>query len=290
MGKTPKRTGDSSSWISISEPHSTGGAGSWKTGKGDDPLPHRAFLLFLLTSGIALALLLSACERCDSPPGAITQKLGESLPWEQVALGLDPSVFHKRLSELSLVDPSVADKPSCRDQYVISVPDFHKNEIVERSAVDRRLTNCIIRDAGGSKAANLLEIRGEFLDNQLNRISFRFKPAEHATLRQTLENRFGKGENIVFRDRLMMTEEDIPCQIWSEGDESWLLTRAEQETALLVHQNWKEGLSLPPAPEASVRGKPVSLDDIGIGKLDLNAPVPELDLPDASPSKQLPTL
>lgn len=231
-------------------------------------------------------LLVSGCERCSSPPGAITQKRGDSLPWEEVSLGLAPSAFHQRLTELSLVDPSVAEKPSCRDQYVISVPDFDTNEIVERSAVNRRLTNCIVREANGSKAANLLEVRGEFLDNRLNRLSFRFKPSELGSLRKTLEDRFDKGETIVLRDHLMMTEEEIPCQIWSEGDESWMLTRAEQETVLLVHQNWKEGLSLPPAPKASVRGKPVSLEDIGIGKLDLNAPLPEVELPDASPPEK----
>ena len=69
-------------------------------------------------------------------------------------------------------------------------------------------------------------------------------------------------------------------QYWKSDDEIWLLGRTTGETALLIHQDLKASFSLPKPTPPSERGKPISLEDIGIGKLDLDATQPNIDLPD----------
>ena len=90
-------------------------------------------------------------------------------------------------------------------------------------------------------------------------------------------------------EQIIIDEKRVDYQIWQETGEMWLLSRGETGTALLVHQDMKASETLPAPRRAAKRGEPVSLDDLGIGKLDLNAPLPELNLPDAGPKKDEPT-
>jgi len=231
---------------------------------------------------ICAVVFAAACGDCRGGPGQIEEKRGDELPFEAIPLGIDRKTFLKKavaLSGLDNVDINTGN--ACRDQLTMSVPDLDGNTVVERPRGPHALSNCVVRTAIAAQNTSLIELRGEFIGNRLARLSFRMKPDELSKLRQNIEGRFGAGAKVVLTEKLVVEEKKVDYQIWQEEGEIWLLSKGETGTALFVHQDRKGSESLPDPPKAAERGEPVSLEDLGIGKLDLNAPMPRLDLPDS---------
>jgi hypothetical protein len=227
-------------------------------------------------------LLCTACSDCGGGPGQIEKKTGDALPIESVSLGIGKDAFVKQslaLGQLRDVDVTVDN--ACHDQISMGVPDIDDRTIVERGRGSRALSNCTVLTNLAAQSTTLLELRGEFIDDRLARLTLRFKPEAFDKLKQDIERRFGKGAEMTLKEQMIVDEKRVDYQIWQETGEMWLLSRGETGTALLVHQDMKASETLPEPQRAARRGEPVSLDDLGIGKLDLNAPLPELDLPDA---------
>jgi hypothetical protein len=232
---------------------------------------------------LTIIATFAACGDCDGGPGTIEKKQGEALAWEDIGLGIEKSTFFKLARKLGQVEGVVDENRACRSQFVMIVPDISEEIMQERSAGEHALLSCLVRGSASAESSAVLEIRGEFIDGHLSRLSFRLKPTEHTALKQNLTSRFGKGAEIVLEEDLMMERNKRPFALWKEKDEVWLLSRGEQDTTLLVHQDLKSSQALPPVAKASTRGKPVSLEDLGIGKLDLNAPMPDIEIPDSGP-------
>lgn len=237
----------------------------------------------LLTCIVALA---AACGDCTGGPGQIEQKTGDALTFETVPLGIPPAAFVKAALELAdLKDVEINEKTACRDQVAMAVPDIDDERIVERGKGSHALTSCVVRTNLADQSTTLLEMRGEFIDNRLVRLSFRMKPAELEKLRKRIAARFGKGATLRLSEQLIVEETAQNYQIWQEKGEIWMLSKGATGTARFVHQDLEASEALPEPPKAAKRGEPVSLEDLGIGKLDLNAPMPELNLPDSGVKK-----
>jgi hypothetical protein len=211
-------------------------------------------LVSLLIAGVVLGFV--ACSDCGQ--SAAGTRAGEALPWETIPLGIDQGTFRKVAASLSEAD---TDTPiTCRDQLSVLVPDVGDREIVERSAGSHPVKVCLLKATAPDSSSPLLEIRGDFVDRRLARLTFRFFPGQYEPLAQELTARFGPGLETKFEEQTLST--------------------GELENALLTETDLSATKDLKPPPKASERGDPVSLEDIGIGKLDLNEPLPEINLPD----------
>ncbi len=209
------------------------------------------------------------------------EKHGDALSWEKVHLQMDKKTFLKTAPRLLGIEVEILEDVACKDQSFLSVPDPKEEIVVERPAGKHALSNCRIQSTDAAQTSLMLEILGEFVDNRLSRISYRFKAEERARILSSLQNRFGKGDPTTFVEQNMIEEQKIEYHYWRDNNQIWLLRAAEPFTVLLIQQDLNLGMMLPLPKEASKRGEPVSLEDIGIGKLDLKAPLPKLDLPDA---------
>jgi hypothetical protein len=209
------------------------------------------------------------------------EKHGDALPWEQVHLHTDKNTFLKVAPPLMGVEIEVPEKVACKDQSFLSVPDLDEKTVVERPAGRHALSNCRVQSTIAAQSSLLFEILGEFVDNRLSRISYRFRAEERARVLSLLRTRFGKGDDITLEEQSMIELKETQYHYWRDADQIWLLRASETETVLLIQQDLEAGKKLSLPKGASKRGEPVSLDDIGIGKLDLKAPLPTLDLPDA---------
>lgn len=231
---------------------------------------------------IGLLVLFSGCGDCAGSPGQIATKTGEAMQYETIGLGIGAAEFLKKAAEVGGIDNAAVDpRTSCRGQLIMSVPELSEEVVEERPKGPHSLSNCVVRTTTATQSTSLLEIRGEFVDERLARLSFRVTRGELARLRQRIEARFGPGARMTLTETLIVDEVKTDTQIWSEANEIWLLSQTDSGTALFVHQDMALSDTLPRPPKAVKRGEPVSLEDIGIGKLDLNAPEPALDIPDA---------
>ena len=156
-----------------------------------------------------------------------------------------------------------------------------KKIVVDRSAGGHSLLNCQAQVKKKEGKGGIIGVRGELLDNRLARLTFHFVPKVYPMIVNEFETRFGKANVLTFKENTILGQETLDTLVWRQDEEIWLLRRGRGQTTLLIHQDLKASRVLPePSPPAK-RGKPVSLEDIGIGKLDLTAPLPKIELPDA---------
>lgn len=245
-------------------------------------LPYSLYMRFSAGAVIwvmGLLVFAQGLPGCRCEGGNNMQKQGDSLAWEQVDLLCDQKTFLKIAPPLAGVVDKMSPSDICGNQISLSVPDMDEKVIAERSGKGRTLTNCHVRSSIGTQTSTLLEIRGEFIDDRLSRASFRFKEDGRAQILSLLQKRFGPGDDIVLSEQDIFGQKDMRVHYWRDNNEIWLLGEPTSGTVLLIHQDLKSGATLPLPEDASKKGEPVNLDDIGIGKLDLNAPLPELDLP-----------
>ncbi len=210
------------------------------------------------------------------------EKQGDTLVFEAVHLHSDVPSFIKTASGLLGYTAEASPEKACTDQSTLEVPDLDEKLIVERPGKGHRLSNCRLPAFAGAQSSTVLEIRAEFMDDKLCRVSFRFREAERAQLLALLQRRFGPGDDIVLSEQVLIDAKQTKVHYWRDGDELWLLHEPDEGSVLLIRQDLKSGRLLPLPQAASRRGEPVSLDDIGIGKLDLKAPLPTLDLPETT--------
>ncbi len=236
---------------------------------------HRDVIIAMLATS-----LLIGCMDCEQK--VIGKKEGQALTWESIPLGIDEAKFKQSAVALAGMSPK-ADlvRVTCGDQAHFDVPDVGDRVIIERSAGTHVLTNCILKPASHEKSTNLIELRGEFIDHRLARLTYRFSAATYDQISAQLGTRFGPGLKATFKEQSIVEEAAEEYHIWRFTDLLWTFSRGEAGTARLVQQDLAASRTLPEPPPPAKRGKPVSLDDLGIGKLDLDAPQPEIDIPDA---------
>lgn len=230
--------------------------------------------------GIAVAIAIGAAVvgcRCEGDDNI--EKQGNVLVFEQVNLRIDRATFLKTAPPLLGLTEKVSESTACIDQSTLSVPDMDEKIIVERPGTGRRLSNCRLQSLSGTQSSTVIELRAEFVDDRLARATFRFRESERAMMLSMMQKRFGTGDDMVLTGEELVDTTKFNVHYWREGAELWLLFAPESGTVLLTRQDLQIGMSLPLPKGASKKGEPVSLDDIGIGKLDLKAPLPALDLP-----------
>ena len=207
------------------------------------------------------------------------EKQGEAVLWEQISLGTSTAAFLKTAGSLVGIRTEIPESGACGAQTALTVPDPDEKRIVERPGTGHALSNCRLQSSSGSQSSKLLEVRGEFIDNRLSRLRFRFPEAERAGMMQQLAARFGPGDDIELSDEDILEARKLTVHYWRDGDDLWTVEAGTSGTVILTHQDLTQSKTLPAPAEASRKGEPVSLDDIGIGKLDLKAPLPTVDLP-----------
>ncbi len=238
----------------------------------------------IIPAGVFVCLLVvQACSDCGgNTVKEIKEIKGDALTFEAITLGVDPPTFQKKAANLVGIESADAENQVvCRDQLELSVPDLDENVVEVRSRGTRILKNCQVKSNALKGQLPIKEIRGEFIDNKLVRLSFRFGSKAYPRVVQQLKQRFGEGSDVVFKEQTLLDELPEPYLAWKRANLVWLLAKSGGGTALLVHQDLQASQVLKEPPKTPKRGKPVSLEDIGIGKLDLNAPLPDIDHPDA---------
>ena len=229
--------------------------------------------------------MFAGCRQCTENN---IEKKGESTVFEEIPFHISQDDFLKRATQtLSLAAPPEKSNV-CRSQISMPYPVLENEEIRDRFAGNLRLTHCTVRSLSSTQTTTLLEIRGEFISDKLSRISYRIDASQRVNVLKTLTTRFGTGNDITLIEEVII--EDLPSKYryWRDENEVWLLSAGEADTAVLVHQDLKSGRALSLPTPSTRKGNPVSLEDIGIGKLDLNAPLPSLDgiaLPDSGVSE-----
>ena len=238
-------------------------------------------------------MLASGCSMCGEEPLPESKPVEGSsrLPWEEIELGMKAGEFRKALAHMAdLSSPDGgAEVVDCRDQSAIEVIDLAKGVVVERKAGGGALSNCALMQAGRKKSWSLLSAKGEFLGDSLVSVALVFKADFGGGLAKEISDRFGPGEERKIEERTLLGDREVTMRLWRIGEELWALEAGEKTTRLVLQDTarLKDLEDLPPPPE---KGKPVNLDDIGLGGgLDLDDElddIPQLDLepsPDAGP-------
>ncbi len=235
------------------------------------------------TTLLLYMLFIQACSDCSgNNVKEIKEIKGKALTFEAISLGVTKTAFQKDAARLVGIDPSeAAKKVPCQDQLEMSVPNLDEKAVKARPQGTHALVNCLAKSNTLNDPALIKEVRGEFVDNRLVRATFRFGQQEHNRILQKFEGRFGKASDVVFSEQTLLDESQKRYLAWKHNHLIWLLSKSEGGTTLLVHQDLKASNLLKESKQTSKRGKPVSLEDIGIGKLDLDAPLPEMKIPDA---------
>jgi hypothetical protein len=251
-------------------------------------------LLFFMT-WLSVGLMDIGCNQCSDTN---IEKKGDETIWESIPLGISEDLFLKAAARLMALESSPDPNKVCSPQISMPYPDVGAKEIRERSAGNRLLTNCTVRSHSANQTPTLLEVRGGFIAGKLSRLSYRLVPSQYQATTKILETRFGPGDQMTFAEQMVIDDQATTYRYWTDKKEIWLLTQTDSGNALLVHQDLLSGSVLPMPQPVSRKGKPVSLEDIGIGQLDLKAPLPSLDginLPDGgviapspSPEKERP--
>lgn len=235
----------------------------------------------LLKHGLAIVVALlcqpicSACSRCQgerAPTGA-------SLEWETVRLGVDIHGFRKAAAQFAGIDAGSAESMiTCSAQTELAVIDLEENAIVDRAAGGHALENCLLELPASERHPSLMLVRAEFVDSRLVKVSYRFAPGRRDSLATALTGRFGDGEEVSLEERSIFDQRATTATLWHAGNEIWALFSTGEGADLVVRQDRVACGTLPSSTgaEGAEKGKPVSLDDLGIGKLDLNAPLPEV--------------
>ena len=231
-------------------------------------------------------LLAMACD-CDEHYDNVRERTGDPLSFEAFYLGLDEPAFKNVLSEsLKLDRTTLSSLVKCSDQAFLGVPHFKLKKIEERPAGDHRLTYCSWKKQIRDSTDELIEIRADFLDGRLVKVSFRYPASNYSAVENRITKRLGPGGGIALAEQMDAERVETEYHYWMQQNELWLLSRVTAGHVLLICQDLKVDTLLPGPVAASKKGQPVSLEDLGIGSLDLNAPLPEIPnvpLPDSGP-------
>ena len=224
---------------------------------------------------LCLALSLGGCTRCCGEEDIVeTHEVEGSsqLPWEKISLGIDENEFKKAVTALpGLSEESAFARIMCSPQITIDVIDPKTGSMSERGSGDHSLSNCTFRQVGSAgQSSKPASVRGELVDGRLVSITFRFRAAGRDSLAKEIEKRFDRGTARKIKQISAIGESSTDMLLWKVDDELWALGGSQRET-ILVRQSPASLSGLPEPPKASVKGVPVSLDDIGLGGgLDLN--------------------
>ena len=224
---------------------------------------------------LCLVLFMGGCTRCCGEEDIVeTHEVEGSsqLPWEKISLGVDESEFKKAVTALAgLSEESAFARITCSPQITIDVIDPKAGSMSERGSGNHSLSNCTFRQVGSAgQSSKPASIRGEFVDGRLVSITFRFPSARRDSLAGEIEKRFAQGPARKIKQISAIGESSTDMLLWKVDDELWALGGSQLGT-ILVRQSPAPLRELPEPPKASVRGVPVSLDDIGLGGgLDLN--------------------
>lgn len=236
-----------------------------------------------------VVLLAMACD-CDQQYDNVRERKGEPLSFEAFYLGLEEPAFKNVLSEsLNLDRTTLSSTVECRDQAFLGVPHFKLKKIEERPAGDHRLTYCSWKKQTPDSTDELIEIRADFLDGRLVKVSFRYPASNYSAVENRIAKRLGPGGGIAFAEQMDAERVETEYHYWMQQNELWLLSRVTAGHVLLTYQDLKVDTILPASIAASKKGQPVSLEDIGIGSPDLDAPLPEIPkviLTDAGPGEK----
>ena len=241
--------------------------------------------IFIVIGSLFLALSSGGCTRCCGEEDIVETKEVEGsseLPWEKVSLGVDENEFKKAVTALAgLSEESAFAGITCNPQITIDVIDPKAGSMSERGSGDHSLSNCTFRQIGSAgQSSNPASVRGEFMDGRLVSITFRFPSDGHHSLSKEIEKRFDRGTARKIKQISAIGESSADMLLWRVGDDMWVLGGSQRET-ILVRQSRAPLRELPEPPKASVKGVPVSLDDIGLGGgLDLNDDLDDIPIVD----------
>jgi hypothetical protein len=244
-------------------------------------LVRKGFLVALV-----LPALVSGCSRgcggereaVSGGPAQANRPASSPGPWKLFLAGMTRARFVEAAGALAggKVAP-VAPVIPCGPQARLEVPDPRTWIVEERPATGHDVSNCALQQASFPGEPSLRVVRGEFVDGALARVSFLFAAEAETGVRAELEKLLGEGETRLLREPAAAGDEEREAMAWQRGDELWTLSRGRDGLIAVVRQDLRVSRTLPAPLPPSVRGKPVSLDDLGIGRLDLEAPLPSVD-------------
>ncbi|MBN2530367.1 MAG: hypothetical protein JXR76_28520 [Deltaproteobacteria bacterium] len=235
----------------------------------------------LVLFGVVLASLFSCiqCSKCTSEVSnkADETSLGESLKngdvqngsaqleWEQISLGASKTEFKSAAAVLLQQKLSeIEDLFQCgilQGAWVISPL---KNSLVEHTSKGK-LSWCQISSFNIETSGRISSVRGEFLENILVQLQFKFVASQYDILQEELESRFGKGEIRKLTEETVTGKHMNSFLLWKVNGITWGLKKGNPETTLIV-QNARKLMSLPIATDSEGKGAPAKTDlsDIGI--------------------------
>jgi hypothetical protein len=243
----------------------------------------------LIAVWLCLALFAAGCERCSEragadpagglPPPVEPRAEAAALPWESVPLGVDRDAFRRAAGALAgIADGDLAARVTCAPRSTLEMIEPGGEAMVERTPAGHDLEGCALLRAGSGAPSGLATVRGDHVDGRLVSVAFSFPPEEEPRLRQALEGRFGPATRRSMTLRTLLGEEPREANLWNVGDTAWLLLPGATAVTL-VHQDPRAAAGLGRPAPVPVRGRPVSLDDIGLGGgLDLDTPLRPPDL------------
>jgi hypothetical protein len=138
------------------------------------------------------------------------------------------------------------------------------------------LTYCSWKKQPPDSTDDLIEIRADFLDGRLVKVSFRYPASDYSAVVNRITKRFGPGGGIALAEQMDAERVETEYHYWMQQNELWLLSRVTAGHVLLTYQDLNVDTILPGPVAASKKGQPVSLEDLGIGSVDLDAPLPEI--------------
>jgi hypothetical protein len=211
-----------------------------------------------------------SCSGCNEKPKG--EKLKESitvngskiLKWEIINPGITLDRLNSLLSKVTGIDSAdIKRSIKCSFGTAIDVIDPINAAISERLSVKPPLTVCTLLQIGLKRSGNLSSVRAFFMQNRLVSITYRFKKDAYKILNGHLSKRFGPSQSRELTRLSIIDNQKEQISLWKVKNDIWALQQQSNNTDLIRQDSDKlKDLPLPPKP--SQKGKPVSLDDLGI--------------------------
>lgn len=244
------------------------------------------FVLCLVLVPVALSCLY--CSKCGSDivgefsgeaPGealsnAAVQVGSAALEWERVPLGLSEAAFKQAVADLFQEELSVIEELfQCGTQQGIWVIDPVGKAVQERTTKGK-LHFCNISSVSVEASLRVASIRGEFLDDKLLQLQFKFTASHFNTLKAELEKRFDKGDRRDLAVDSVVGKKTESFLLWKVKNITWGINNVDKEVTLFVQDTAAlSGFSVK-APN-----KKTDLSDIGLNGSPYDVALDDIEVP-----------
>ena len=255
---------------------------------------------YLVLSLVAILLPFGAvqCARCSSENGSEGAAKGNEVPgkaladahvhedtakleWEQVQLHSSKAAFRKAIAAVLQQDvESVQALMQCGPLAGVWVISPVKKAMVEHES-GGNMTFCYLAGHNLQTSSRVSSVRGEFLNDSLVQLQFKFRKGNYDALVAELTSRFGEGDKRELKETALLSEETASFLLWKIKGTTWGIKNGANDVTLYI-QDVDMLNKLPVAAKSadSATSPKTDLSDIGIKGSPYDVNLDDLEIPE----------